>query len=59
MALGNNTFDYCMLVTIFIGVWAGRGQGGGGTCPPEFLRSGKKQCKIRAKLKNFGKILMS
>ena len=25
--------------------------------PPKFLRSGKKECKIRAKLKNFGKIL--
>jgi hypothetical protein len=35
----------------------GRG-GGGHVPPPKFLRSGKKECKIRAKLKNFGKILI-
>ena len=26
--------------------------------PPKCLRLGKKQCKIQAKLKNFGKILV-
>jgi hypothetical protein len=30
-----------------------------GTCPPpQFLRSGKNQCEIRAKHKSFGKILI-
>jgi hypothetical protein len=35
-----------------------RRMGQGGTCPPprKFLRSGKNQCDIRAKHKNFGKI---
>ena len=33
-----------------IGVWAGGG--------PKFLRSGKNQCGIQAKHKNFGKILI-
>ena len=38
-----------------IGVWAG-GHGGGARAPPQFLRSGKNQCEIRAKHKSFGKI---
>ena len=39
--------------------WAYGPGGTGGTCPPpKFLRSGKNKCKIRAKRKNFGKILI-
>jgi hypothetical protein len=36
----------------------GRWGMGGHVPPPKFLRSGKKECKIRAKHKNFRKILI-
>jgi hypothetical protein len=51
MALGNNTFDYCMLVTIFIGVWAGRGQGGGARAPQNFYGRAKSNAKFGQNLK--------
>ena len=35
-----------------------RRMGRGGTVPPNFLRSGRNPCVIRAKYKNFGKIML-
>ena len=45
---------------IGMGVWAGGGGGGGGGArtPPKFLRSGKNPRVIRAKYKNFEKIML-